>query len=143
MVAEPLPKPKPDHELVEELAQAKAEADAAKEKYDNLRFEVKQRIQEKPGRLKILGITHEAKLEEVWDKGVRYDLTRLVQFREKTNANGELLYGDAWIPDEPTVIPGRWDIVQLKVLARGFGDLEEVEAAKLEPGYQAKLVKRK
>ena len=71
MVAEPLPKPKPDHELVEELAQAKAEADAAKEKYDNLRFEVKQRIQEKPGRLKILGITHEAKLEEVWDKGVR------------------------------------------------------------------------
>jgi len=143
MVAEPLPKPKPDHELVEELAQAKAEADAAKEKYDNLRFEVKQRIQEKPGRLKILGITHEAKLEEVWDKGVRYDLTRLVQFREKTNANGELLYGDAWIPDEPTVIPGRWDIVQLKVLARGFGDLEEVKAAKLEPGYQAKLVKRK
>ena len=143
MVAEPLPKPKPDHELVEELAQAKAEADAAKEKYDNLRFEVKQRIQEKPGRLKILGITHEAKLEEVWDKGVRYDLTRLVQFREKTNANGELLYGDAWIPDEPTVIPGHWDIVQLKVLARGFGDLEEVEAAKLEPGYQAKLVKRK
>ena len=143
MVAEPLPKPKPDHELVEELAQAKAEADAAKEKYDNLRFEVKQRIQEKPGRLKILGITHEAKLEEVWDKGVRYDLTRLVQFREKTNANGELLYGDAWIPAEPTVIPGHWDIVQLKVLARGFGDLEEVEAAKLEPGYQAKLVKRK
>jgi hypothetical protein len=143
MVAEPLPKPKPDHELVEELAQAKAEADAAKEKYDNLRFEVRQRIQEKPGRLKILGITHEAKLEEVWDKGVRYDLTRLVQFREKTNANGELLYGDAWIPDEPTVIPGHWDIVQLKVLARGFGDLKEVEAAKLEPGYQAKLVKRK
>ena len=143
MVAEPLPKPKPDHELVEELAQAKAEADAAKEKYERLRFEVKQRIQEKPGRLKILGITHEAKLEEVWDKGVRYDLTRLVQFREKTNANGELLYGDAWIPDEPTVIPGRWDIVQLKVLARGFGDLEEVEAAKLEPGYRVKLVPRK
>ena len=141
---QPQPQPKPDHVLVDELALAKAEADEAKDRYDRLRFEVQLRIGEKPGRVVIFGTTHEAELEEVWERGVRYDLTRLVQFREKCDPNtGECLYGDAWIPDEPTVIPGHWDIVQLKVLARGFGDLGEVEAAKLVPGYQAKLVPRK
>ena len=137
------PQPKPDHELVEELAQAKAEVDEAKEKYDRLCIEARDRILEKPDRLKILGIAYEAKLEEVWKDGIRYDLTRLVQFREKTDSNGELLYGDAWIPDEPIVIPGHWNIIQLKKLAREHGDLSEVEAAKLVPGYRAKLVVRK
>ena len=141
MVAEP--KPKPDHVLVDELALAKAEADEAKEKYDRLCIEARNRILEKPDRLKILGIAYEAKLEEVWKDGIRYDLTRLVQFREKTDSNGELLYGDAWIPDEPIVIPGHWNIIQLKKLAREHGDLSEVEAAKLVPGYRAKLVVRK
>ena len=141
MVTEP--KPKPDHVLVDELALAKAEADEAKEKYDRLCIEARNRILEKPGRLKILGIAYEAKLEEVWKDGIRYDLTRLVQFREKTDSNGELLYGDAWIPDEPIVIPGHWNIIQLKKLAREHGDLSEVEAAKLVPGYRAKLVVRK
>ena len=137
------PQPKPDHELVEELAQAKAEVDEAKEKYDRLCIEARDRILEKPDRLKILGIAYEAKLEEVWKDGIRYDLTRLVQFREKTDSNGELLYGEAWIPDEPIVIPGHWNIIQLKKLAREHGDLSEVEAAKLVPGYRAKLVVRK
>ena len=137
------PQPKPDHELVEELAQAKAEVDEAKEKYDRLCIEARDRILEKPDRLKILGIAYEAKLEEVWKDGIRYDLTRLVQFREKTDSNGELLYGEAWIPDEPVVIPGHWNIIQLKKLAREHGDLSEVEAAKLVPGYRAKLVVRK
>ena len=137
------PQPKPDHELVEELAQAKAEVDEAKEKYDRLCIEARNRILEKPDRLKILGIAYEAKLEEVWKDGIRYDLTRLVQFREKTDSNGELLYGDAWIPDEPIVIPGHWNIIQLKKLAREHGDLSEVEAAKLVPSYRAKLVVRK
>ena len=141
MVAEP--KPKPDHVLVDELALAKAEADEAKEKYDRLCIEARNRILEKPDRLKILGIAYEAKLEEVWKDGIRYDLTRLVQFREKTDSNGELLYGEAWIPDEPIVIPGHWNIIQLKKLAREHGDLSEVEAAKLVPGYRAKLVVRK
>ena len=137
------PQPKPDHELVEELARAKAEVDEAKEKYDRLCIEARDRILEKPDRLKILGIAYEAKLEEVWKDGIRYDLTRLVQFREKTDSNGELLYGEAWIPDEPVVIPGHWNIIQLKKLAREHGDLSEVEAAKLVPGYRAKLVVRK
>ena len=137
------PQPKPDHELVEELAQAKAEVDEAKEKYDRLCIEARDRILEKPDRLKILGIAYEAKLEEVWKDGIRYDLTRLVQFREKTDSNGELLYGEAWIPDEPVVIPGHWNIIQLKKLAREHGDLSEVEAAQLVPGYRAKLVPRK
>ena len=137
------PQPKPDHELVEELAQAKAEVDEAKEKYDRLCIEARDRILEKPDRLKILGIAYEAKLEEVWKDGIRYDLTRLVQFREKTDSNGELLYGEAWIPDEPIVIPGHWNIIQLKKLAREHGALSEVEAAKLVPGYRAKLVVRK
>ena len=136
------PQPKPDHELVEELAQAKAEVDEAKEKYDRLCIEARDRILEKPDRLKILGIAYEAKLEEVWKDGIRYDLTRLVQFREKTDSNGELLYGEAWIPDEPIVIPGHWNIAKLKGLAKRNGDLEEVEAAKLEPGYRVKLVSR-
>ena len=137
------PQPKPDHELVEELARAKAEVDEAKEKYDRLCIEARDRILEKPDRLKILGIAYEAKLEEVWKDGIRYDLTRLVQFREKTDSNGELLYGEAWIPDEPVVIPGHWNIIQLKKLAREHGDLSEVEAAQLVPGYRAKLVPRK
>ena len=137
------PQPKPDHELVEALARAKAEVDEAKEKYDRLCIEARDRILEKPDRLKILGIAYEAKLEEVWKDGIRYDLTRLVQFREKTDSNGELLYGEAWIPDEPIVIPGHWNIIQLKKLAREHGDLSEVEAAKLVPGYRAKLVVRK
>ena len=137
------PQPKPDHELVEELARAKAEVDEAKEKYDRLCIEARDRILEKPDRLKILGIAYEAKLEEVWKDGIRYDLTRLVQVREKTDSNGELLYGEAWIPDEPIVIPGHWNIIQLKKLAREHGDLSEVEAAKLVPGYRAKLVVRK
>ena len=138
------PQPKPDHELVEELAQAKAEVDEAKEKYDRLCIEARDRILEKPDRLKILGIAYEAKLEEVWAKDGRYDPTRLVQFREKCDPNtGECLYSDAWLPDEPVVIPGHWNIIQLKKLAREHGDLSEVEAAKLVPGYRAKLVPRK
>ena len=141
MVTEP--KPKPDHVLVDELALAKAEADEAKDRYERLCIEARNRILEKPDRLKILGIAYEAKLEEVWKDGIRYDLTRLVQFREKTDSNGELLYGDAWIPDEPIVIPGHWNIIQLKKLAREHGDLSEVEAAQLVPGYRAKLVPRK
>ena len=138
------PKPKPDHELVNELAVAKAEADEAKERYDRLRFEVQQRIQEKPGRVLIWGETHEAVIEEYWDKEGRYDQTRLVQFREKADQHtAELLYGDAWIPEATKVIPGHWNITKLKGLAKKHGDLEEVEAAKLEPGYRVKLVVRK
>ena len=141
MVAEP--KPKPDHELVNELALAKAEADEAKERYDRLRFEVQQRIQEKPGRVLIWGETHEAVIEEYWDNNGRYDQTRLVQFREKVDEHtAELLYGDAWIPEATKVIPGHWNIIKLKGLAKRNGDLEEVEAAKLEPGYRVKLVSR-
>jgi hypothetical protein len=137
------PKPKPDHVLVDELAIAKAELDEAKAKYDRLRFEVQLRIGEKPGRVVIFGTTHEAELEEVWAKDGRYDPTRLVQFREKCDPNtGECLYSDAWIPDEPVVIPGHWNTTKLKGLAKRNGDLEEVEAAKLEPGYRVKLVSR-
>jgi hypothetical protein len=143
MVAEPLPKPKPDHELVEELAQAKAEADAAKDKYERLRFEVQQRIQEKPGRVVIFGETHEAELEEVWGTDGRYDQTRLIQFREKADEfTAELLYASAWIPEDTKVIPGHWDITRLKGLAKRHGDLGEVEDAKLPPGYRVKLVPR-
>ena len=65
------PKPKPDHVLVDELAQAKAEADEAKDRYERLRFEVQLRIGEKPGRVVIFGTTHEAELDEVWDKAGR------------------------------------------------------------------------
>ena len=142
MVVEP--NPKPDHELVNELALAKAEADEAKERYETLRFEVKERIQEKPGRMVIFGGTHEAELEEVWDKKEgRYDPTRLVQFREKADQHtAELLYGDAWIADGYKFVAGHWDITQLKALARRHGDLDEVEAAKLQPSYRVKLVSR-
>jgi len=141
MVTEP--KPKPDHELVNELAVAKAEADEAKERYDRLRFEVLQHIQEKPGRVLIWGETHEAVIEEYWDKDGRYDPTRLVQFREKADQHtAELLYGDAWIPEATKIIPGHWDIPQLKALAKRHGDLGEVEAAKIPPGYRVKLVSR-
>ena len=137
------PKPKPDHELVNELALAKAEADEAKDRYDRLRFEVKQRIQEKPGRMVIFGGTHEAELEEYWDKEGRYDPTQLVQFREKADQHtAELLYGDAWIADGYKFIAGHWDITQLKALAKRHGDLGEVEDAKIPPGYQVKLVSR-
>ena len=136
--------PKPDHELVNELALAKAEADEAKERYETLRFEVKERIQEKPGRMVIFGGTHEAELEEYWDKKEgRYDPTRLVQFREKADQHtAELLYGDAWIADGYKFVAGHWDITQLRVLARRHGDLDEVEAAKLQPSYRVKLVSR-
>ena len=141
MVSEP--KPKPDHELVNELAVAKAEADEAKDRYDRLRFEVLQRIQEKPGRVLIWGETHEAVIEEYWDKDGRYDQTRLVQFREKADQHtAELLYGDAWIPEATKIVAGHWDIPQLKALARRHGDLDEVEAAKLQPSYRVKLVSR-
>ena len=137
------PKPKPDHELVNELALAKAEADEAKDRYDRLRFEVQQRIQEKPGRVLIWGETHEAVIEEYWDKEGRYDPTRLVQFREKADQHtAELLYGDAWIPEATKIIAGHWDIPQLKALAKRHGDLGEVEAAKLPPSYRVKLVSR-
>jgi len=137
-------KPKPDHVLVNELAVAKAEADEAKDRYERLRFEVQQRIQEKPGRVLIWGETHEAVIEEYWDNNGRYDQTRLVQFREKVDEHtAELLYGDAWIPEATKVIPGHWDIVQLKASAKRHGDLGEVEAAKIPPGYRVKLVKRK
>ena len=137
------PKPKPDHELVNELALAKAEADEAKERYETLRFEVKQHIQAKPGRVVIFGDTHEAVLEEVWGKEGRYDQTRLVQFRERADQHtAELLYGDAWIPEATKIIPGHWDIPQLKALAKRHGDLGEVEDAKLPPGYRVKLVSR-
>ena len=142
MVSEP--KPKPDHELVNELAVAKAEADEAKDRYERLRVEVQLRIGEKPGRVVIFGTTHEAELEEVWDKDGRYDSTRLVQFRERADQHtAELLYGDAWIPEATKIIPGHWNIIKLKGLAKRNGDLGEVEAAKLVPGYQAKLVPRK
>ena len=142
MVTEP--KPKPDYVLVNELAVAKAEADEAKKRYEALRFEVLQRIQEKPGRMVIFGGTHEAELEEYWDKKEgRYDPTRLVQFREKADQHtAELLYGDAWIGDGYKFVAGHWDITQLKVLARRHGDLDEVEAAKLQPSYRVKLVSR-
>ena len=137
------PKPKPDHELVNELAVAKAEADEAKDRYDRLRFEVQQRIQEKPGRVVIFGETHEAVIEEYWDKEGRYDPTQLVQFREKADQHtAELLYGDAWIGDGYKFVAGHWDITQLKALARRHGDLDEVEAAKLQPSYRVKLVSR-
>ena len=143
VIAEPQPQPKPDHVLVDELALAKAEADEAKDRYDRLRFEVQLRIGEKPGRVVIFGTTHEAELEEVWDKDGRYDSTRLVQFRERADQHtAELLYGDAWIPEDTKVIPGHWNITKLKGLAKRNGDLEEVEAAKLEPGYRVKLVSR-
>jgi len=136
-------KPKPDHVLVNELAVAKAEADEAKDRYERLRFEVQQRIQEKPGRVLIWGETHEAVIEEYWDNNGRYDQTRLVQFREKADQHtAELLYGDAWIPEATKIIPGHWDIPQLKALAKRHGDLGEVEAAKLPPGYRVKLVSR-
>ena len=136
-------KPKPDHELVNELAVAKAEADEAQKRYETLRFEVKQRIQEKPGRVLIWGETHEAVIEEYWDNNGRYDPTRLVQFREKADQHtAELLYGDAWIPEATKIIPGHWDITQLKALAKRHGDLGEVEAAKIPPGYRVKLVSR-
>ena len=141
MVVEP--KPKPDHELVNELAVAKAEADEAKDRYERLRFEVQQRIQEKPGRVLIWGETHEAMIEEYWDKEGRYDQSRLVQFREKVDEHtAELLYGDAWIPEATKIIAGHWDITQLKALAKRHGDLGEVEDAKLPPGYRVKLVPR-
>ena len=136
-------KPKPDHELVNELALAKAEADEAKKRYEILRFGVKQRIQAKPGRVVIFGDTHEAVLEEVWGKEGRYDQTRLVQFRERADQHtAELLYGDAWIPEATKIIAGHWDITQLKALAKRHGDLGEVEDAKLPPGYEVKLVSR-
>jgi len=138
------PKPKPDHVLVDEWAIAKAELDEAKAKYDRLRFEVQLRIREKPGRFAIFGTTHEAEIEEVWDKDGRYDQTRLVQFRERADQHtAELLYSEAWIPEATKVIPGHWNITKLKGLAKRNGDLEEVEAAKLEPGYRVKLVPRK
>ena len=143
-MAQTEPKPKPDHEMVNELALAKAEADEAKKRYEILRFEVKERIQEKPGRMVIFGGTHEAELEEYWDKKEgRYDPTRLVQFREKADQHtAELLYGDAWIADGYKFVAGHWDITQLKALARRHGDLDEVEAAKLQPSYRVKLVSR-
>ena len=138
------PKPKPDHVLVDEWAIAKAELDEAKAKYDRLRFEVQLRIREKPGRFAIFGTTHAAEIEEVWDKDGRYDQTRLVQFRERADQHtAELLYSEAWIPEATKVIPGHWNITKLKGLAKRNGDLEEVEAAKLEPGYRVKLVERK
>ena len=141
MVTTPLPKP--DYVLVNELAVAKAEADEAKKRYDRLRFEVQQRIQEKPGRVVIFGETHEAELEEGWDKDGRYDQTRLIQFREKADEfTAELLYASAWIPEDTKVIPGHWDITRLKGLAKRHGDLGEVEDAKLPPGYEVKLVSR-
>ena len=137
------PKPKPDHVLVDEWAIAKAELDEAKAKYDRLRFEVQLRIGEKPGRVVIFGTTHEAELEEVWDKEGRYDQTRLIQFREKVDEfTAELLYASAWIPEDTKVIPGHWDITRLKGLAKRHGDLGEVEDAKLPPGYRVKLVPR-
>jgi hypothetical protein len=137
------PKPKPDHELVNELALAKAEADEATERYKILCFEVKQHIQAKPGRVVIFGDTHEAVIEEYWGKEGRYDQTRLVQFRERADQHtAELLYGDAWIPEATKIIAGHWDIPQLKALAKRHGDLGEVEAAKLQPSYRVKLVSR-
>jgi len=137
------PQPKPDHVLVDELALAKAEFDEAKAKYERLRFDAQLRIQEKPGRVVIFGTTHEAELEEIWDKDGRYDSTRLVQFRERADQHtAELLYGDAWIPEDFKVIPGHWNIPKLKKLAKKHGDLEEVEAAKLEPSHKVKLVSR-
>ena len=148
MVTEPEPSTPtftttPDGELVNALVRYKDAADKAKAEYERLRFEVLQRIQEKPGRMVIFGGTHEAELEEYWDKEGRYDPTRLVQFREKADQHtAELLYGDAWIPEATKIIPGHWDIPQLKALAKRHGDQGEVEAAKIPPGYRVKLVSR-
>ena len=145
MVTAPLPKPEPtpptlpDGELIDALAHAKAEAERTKAEYEKLQYEVLQRIQEKPGRTLLQSATHVVTLKETWN-GKRYDDTRLVQFHEKVDvATGELLYSPAWIPFNTKIIPGHWDTNKLKALARQHGDLDELDAAKMEPTLQVRI----
>ena len=139
MVTEPKPKPEPtpptlsDGELIDALAHAKAEAERTEAEYEKLQYEVRQRIQEKPGRTMLQSTTTKVSLNNTWI-GKRYDETRLVQFHEKVDvATGELLYASAWIPEDTKVIPGYWDTIKLIALAKQHGDFPEIEAAKKEP----------
>ena len=148
MVAEPKPRPEPtpptlpDPELIDALANAKAEAERAKAEYEKLQHEVLQRIQEKPGRTLLQSATHVVTLKETWPSR-RYDETRLVQFHEKVDiATGELLYAPAWIPEDTKVIPGYWDTNKLKALAKQHGDIDEVDAAKMEPTLKVSIADR-
>ena len=148
MVAEPKPKPDPtpptlpDGELIDALAHAKAEAERTKAEYEKLQYEMLQRIQEKPGRTLLQSATHVVTLKETWN-GKRYDDTRLIQFHEKVDvATGELLYSPAWIPFNTKIIPGHWDTNKLKALARQHGDLDELDAAKMEPTLKVSIADR-
>ena len=148
MVTTPLPKPEPtpptlpDGELIDALAHAKAEAERTKAEYEKLQYEVLQRIQEKPGRTLLQSATHVVTLKETWN-GKRYDDTRLVQFHEKVDVvTGELLYSPAWIPFDTKIILGHWDTNKLKALARQHGDLDELDAAKMEPTLRVSIAER-
>jgi predicted metalloprotease len=149
MVAEPKPRPDPtpptlpDGELIDALVHAKAEAERIKAEYEKLQYEVRLRIQEKPGRTLLQSATHVVTLKETWS-GRRYDETKLVQFHEKVDiATGELLYAPAWIPEDTKVVPGYWDTNTLKALAKKHGDSDEVDAAKMEPTLRVSIEERK
>ena len=148
MVAEPKPRPDPtpptlpDGELIDALVHAKAEAERIKAEYEKLQYEVRLRIQEKPGRTLLQSATHVVTLKETWS-GRRYDETKLVQFHEKVDiATGELLYAPAWIPEDTKVVPGYWDTNTLKALAKKHGDSDEVDAAKMEPTLRVSIEDR-
>ena len=148
MVAEPKPRPDPtpptlpDGELIDALVRAKAEAERIKAEYEKLQYEVRLRIQEKPGRTLLQSATHVVTLKETWS-GRRYDETKLVQFHEKVDiATGELLYAPAWIPEDTKVVPGYWDTNTLKALAKKHGDSDEVDAAKMEPTLRVSIADR-
>ena len=139
---EPTPPTLPDPDLIDALANAKAEAERTKAEYEKLQYEVLQRIQEKPGRPLLQSATHVVTLKETWPSR-RYDETRLVQFHEKVDiATGELLYAPAWIPEDTKVIPGYWDTNKLKALAKQHGDIDEVDAAKMEPTLKVSIADR-
>jgi len=142
-VTEPGPQRKTDSELIEEVVEAQAQFDEAKERLENLKHSILWRIKEKPTRKQIQNSTHQVLITEYWpDK--RYDPTKLIQFREKADiATGELLYGSAWIPENTIVIPGHWDTTKLKALAKRHGDYAEVEAAKLTPQERIKIQRNK
>ena len=149
MVAEPKPRPDPtpptlpDGELIDALAHAKAEAERIKAEYEKLQYEVRLRIQEKPGRTLLQSATHVVTLKETWS-GRRYDETKLVQLHEKVDiATGELLSAPAWIPEDTKVVPGYWDTNTLKALAKQHGDSDEVDAAKMEPTLRVSIEERK